>query len=120
MSRFSIWVLIILFRSSIAFGTEEFDVRLIWSQTHGITTFFSWCVLPEGFEFEAVVETGVGECSEWEGGKGSAFFFFPLAVSFAEGVCFVEEVVVCDVWFCALVEDEDDLESKLNATVSKA
>jgi hypothetical protein len=111
MSIFSIWEISVLFGTSVAFCAEEFDIGLGGGQAHGITTWKPGSVFPGWVVGKTFIETRVGEGAEGEGGERAPFFFFPLAVGFAERVGLVEKVVVRDVGFSCEVVDKYDLES---------
>ena len=109
MRVFSVGEIGILLRTAVAFCTEELDVRLRGSQTHGIATFFAGSILPSWLIGETIVETCIGEGTKREGGERAALLLFPLAVGFAEGVRLIKEVVVGYVWLGCEVEYEYDL-----------
>lgn len=93
---------VILLRPAVAFRREEFDVRLFRGEEgHWIALLpflvpfllvlvLVLVVLPEAVGGEAVVETGVGEGAEGEGGEEACFVCFPEVVGCFKGVVVVD------------------------------
>ena len=89
---------VVLFRATVAFCREEFDVWLLrWEEGHGVFSVFPCgsilVLLPERLVSETVIETGVGEGAEGKWGEEAGFFCFPEVVSGFKGVVMVDEVV---------------------------
>lgn len=89
------WKVGVLLGSAVQLGVPELDVGLVGQETHGIAAWFALCAGPERRVLESVVETGVAEDAEGEGGEDASFLVFPELVGGRDGVVVVGEVVVC-------------------------
>lgn len=102
----------VLLWSAVALRVEEFDVGLLWGQTHGVPAGFSGRRLPDFGVGQAIIETSVGEGAEREGGEEALLLVFPELVALCESVAVVSEMVGGKAGLFGFVEHEDNLRQR--------